>query len=107
MKVAEAEIVHKQQEIQRLQAVQATTDNRKQQEILELGMLILNLDQQHRNQDLINLDAIFMEEEGDAAQLRVNIQELITLIRFTYCLDPVSNVPAQQLEDVIAILRRG
>jgi hypothetical protein len=105
--VTSNEITTKEAEVRRLRDNLAERENKKEQEIIELGMLLMNMMEQQANNNRVHFEDIFIDDNEQQNRLRVDLHDLIRLIRFTYCLDPIAPIQEQTVDEVMRIMRRA
>lgn len=79
------EIQDKEQELERLRQQSTERLAQKNQQILNLAMLILQIRQPLQNPDL---DAIFIDDDQVGHQIRLDLGETARVIQIVYDLDP-------------------
>lgn len=102
--ITNMEIAARQEEIARMTMAVTAREGKKQQSILDLGVLLFNVGQADNNEQF-NVDQLFIEGDDREQRMRVTMAELLRLIRFTYCTDSTANIAANVLAAVEQLLR--
>ena len=102
--ITNMDIAARQEEIARMTTAVMTREGKKQQSILDLGVLLFNIGQADNNEQF-NVDQLFIEGDDRQQRMRVTMAELLRLIRFTYCTDSTANIAANVLTAVEQLLR--
>ena len=94
------ELAVKRAEIQRIEAALAEKQAEQQKDLMSSALLIINL--RDNRDEFPNLDDLFIEgNEGNVQQARQTVTEAVRMLKFIYCVDPVSELPQDLRAEVM------